>query len=739
MKKQHLQSSRLLFAQQLEQQKQSIFARLKQPSIDTDSLAGWFLGPKAENADLLQELITTALHAHCQDRVDLYPDDPVYVTEAMKQTPEYKQTVDALKDKLGVLLQELKGSVPFWSYRWQSHMNWDNTLPSVAAYFGTMLYNPNNVAAEASPVTTVLEMIASDEICEMLGYNITDDSTQGPKAWGHITCDGSIANNEAMWAARNLKYYPVSLQQAIKEVPEMQPVANMEIQLADGSLKAIGTATSWELLNLQADEILGLPDRIEKEYGISTDEQTVIMNDYSIQNLGFDGVNAFVSEDVKRPVVMAPSDCHYSWPKSAAVLGIGANNLLKIYVDLDARMRIDLLCEALDTAIAKKTPVLMVVAVIGSTEESAVDPLKDILAVREEYRKKGLDFVVHCDAAWGGYFASILRVPKNKNRNHLVRYTPSLTMNKYVTEQYEYLYEADSITIDPHKAGYIPYPAGGLCYRNGAMRNMVAFTAPVVYHGGVDPTVGVYGLEGSKPGAAPAAVYLSHQVIPLDQSGYGQILGKCLFNSKRLYSSFITMAEVEDPFIIVPFQRLPAEKNGESPEKVLEQYNFIKTEIVPKTNLEIMTNPEAVALLPELGSDQVIITYAFNFKTDGILNTDVDKANELNFNIFQALSLSPTHDDPSKTPMYLTQSQFTVEGYGQQLVDDFKRRLGLSTDNDTPVNFLISTTMDPWLTDTSEGNFIPEITLILRQTVEEQIALLTNAPAFAANEHQENM
>ncbi|WP_341234668.1 hypothetical protein [uncultured Sulfitobacter sp.] len=33
------------------------------------------------------------------------------------------------------------------------------------------------------------------------------------------------------------------------------------------------------------------------------------------------------------------------------------------------------------------------------------------------------------------------------------------------------------------------------------MRDLIAFTASVVYHGGVNPTVGVYGIEGSKPGA----------------------------------------------------------------------------------------------------------------------------------------------------------------------------------------------------------------------------------------------
>ena len=36
----------------------------------------------------------------------------------------------------------------------------------------------------------------------------------------------------------------------------------------------------------------------------------------------------------------------------------------------------------------EKTPVYMVVAVIGSTEESSIDPLKDILELRDMYALK---------------------------------------------------------------------------------------------------------------------------------------------------------------------------------------------------------------------------------------------------------------------------------------------------------------------------------------------------------------
>ena len=44
------------------------------------------------------------------------------------------------------------------------------------------------------------------------------------------------------------------------------------------------------------------------------------------------------------------------------------------------------------------------------------------------------------------------------------------------------------------------------------MRDLLSFSAPVVFHGQTDPTVGIFGIEGSRPGAAAAAVYLSQQV-----------------------------------------------------------------------------------------------------------------------------------------------------------------------------------------------------------------------------------
>jgi len=58
-------------------------------------------------------------------------------------------------------------------------------------------------------------------------------------------------------------------------------------------------------------------------------------------------------------------------------------------------MDLTLLKEKLTDCLKNKIPVLMTLAVMGSTEESAVDPLSEILDLREEFRAQGLEFNIH--------------------------------------------------------------------------------------------------------------------------------------------------------------------------------------------------------------------------------------------------------------------------------------------------------------------------------------------------------
>jgi glutamate/tyrosine decarboxylase-like PLP-dependent enzyme len=142
---------------------------------------------------------------------------------------------------------------------------------------------------------------------------------------------------------------------------------------------------------------------------------------------------------------------------SLAVLGIGNGNVQAVPVDDAARMDAKQLDQLLEKCIEptderKRTPVYQVVVIMGSTEQGAIDPLVDVIALRDKYEQKGLSFVVHCDAAWGGYFASMIREPsKDFEGAPPASFVPVDTLSEYVTDQVLAFGRSDSITIDPHK------------------------------------------------------------------------------------------------------------------------------------------------------------------------------------------------------------------------------------------------------------------------------------------------
>jgi glutamate/tyrosine decarboxylase-like PLP-dependent enzyme len=704
--------------------------------------AGWFLGPKAENKDLLLELITEAIEQHCSYRTSYHPEDPVIITDEVKHSESYKDAVKNLRKSTAELTQLLKRSAPIFSMRSHGHMLWDQVLPAMVGYFAGMLYNQNNVASEASPITTELEIRVGNDLCWMLGHDVPDFSDKPlpppPRGkivpWAHITCDGSVANIEALWAARNVKFFGVALQAALREVPSLSSARNTEVGLLDGSTAKLIDLDTWTLLNLKSDDLVGLPYKI-----VETDDEREQLNEwlkpYLLQHIGIvDFYQRFMSGLPQVPVVFAPATCHYSWPKAATLLGLGQNNIVRIRVDLRARMHVPDLYDQLRHCLLKRIPVIAVIAVIGSTEESAVDPLFDILEVRKGFRKEGLDFAIHCDAAWGGYFNSMYR----EDDRRLFAAPPELPMSDYVARQYRSLREADSITVDPHKAGFAPYPAGALCYRNSALRDVVSLAAPVVFHSQLEPTVGIYGVEGSKPGAAAAGVWLAHKTIRPNKRGYGLILGECVWVSKRMYCRLLTMRD-RDPhnpssFKIVPFQMLPAERDGLGPDAIRRQYEQVK-HFVDLTNEELKallkSDPETMKFFQELGSDQVILAYAFNFRdpSTGEWNKDPEQLNKLNNAIFEICSITRvrTKEDPNAINLILTSSSFDEGVYGSDFIAHYADRLGVNEAKS--IGFLISTTMNPWTTDTPQGDFLAVVEKALRDAVYQAINELTPAQA----------
>jgi len=236
------------------------------------------------------------------------------------------------------------------------------------------------------------------------------------------------------------------------------------------------------------------------------------------------------------------------------------------------------------------------------------------------------------------------------------------------------------------------------------MRDLVTFSAPVVFHGDAEPTIGIYGIEGSKPGAAAAAVYLSHRVIRPSKSGYGKIIGQALYGCKRLYTRLLCMAGPADIFTVIPVPRLSVE--SEVPGNNLEEkIAYLREHIDRKTNDEISGDMEASALLPELGPDLNILAYAFNFKNvqaDGtsVVNNDLKLANRLNKAIYNRLSINPG-DDIYKYDLIVSTTDLTLNTYGADFFNDYAARMGITTINDDHFTVLRSVVMDPWVTETT--------------------------------------
>ena len=199
------------------------------PETGPPDLGSIFLGPKGENAEVFERLLLEAFRDHVFWRRNFHPEDGFQVRETEKHTPAYQHSISILSQELMGLLAELKGGVPSFSPRYIGHMTADLTMASLIGYFAGMLYNPNNVAAEASPVTSRMELEVAAQLAAMIGY---DPAQQ----WGHLTSGGTVANFEALWVARNLKYLPVSVHWAALEMGEA-----VTVRLANGASDVVGT------------------------------------------------------------------------------------------------------------------------------------------------------------------------------------------------------------------------------------------------------------------------------------------------------------------------------------------------------------------------------------------------------------------------------------------------------------------------------------------------------------------
>ena len=467
-------------------------------------VAAWFLGPKAENAELEEKMLHFILQDYFHWRRNYYPSDEILITESLRRG--FTGWTDKLSQDISEMLAGLRRHFPFYSPRYIAHMLSDQTIPSVLGYFAGMLYNPNNVSPEAAPVTVDWELEVGREVLRMLGYRVPDRRTRGEFGWAHVTSGGTVANLEALWVARAVRYFPLAAREAARK--HGIPIA---VRLPAGRSAQLGKLSEAQCLSLNPPEAVRLLWRfvraVGRRRGLNAQKAIRLAIEYleeTSTHIARKGTTACYS--IARPILFVAGTRHYSVQKAANVLGIGDGAASVVVVDVDQNFRMDVadLERKIRRAVKDGCLPLAVIAIAGTTEEGAMDPVHEVVALRRKLESEiGTSFWLHIDAAWGGYIRSIF-LPEGRDAKSSigrVRRFASATLDlRYdsfernvrvhwgtepVAKAFLAFPEADSITVDPHKMGYVPYPCGVVAFKNDLVRQFVSQEA--AYTSGTTP------------------------------------------------------------------------------------------------------------------------------------------------------------------------------------------------------------------------------------------------------------
>ena len=168
--------------------------------------------------------------------------------------------------------------------------------------------------------------------------------------------------------------------------------------------------------------------------------------------------------------IIIPDSAHFSFKKAADML-----NLKIVEAKLDDNYKIDV--KSVKEAISDKT--VAIVAIAGTTELGLIDPIEEISEIAYEN-----NIYFHVDAAFGGFSIPFLR------------------MSGFDLPVFDFsLRGVCSITVDPHKMGLAPIPAGGIIFRKEEYLDVMAIDSPYL-------TVKTQStIVGTRLGASSAATY----------------------------------------------------------------------------------------------------------------------------------------------------------------------------------------------------------------------------------------
>jgi tyrosine decarboxylase / aspartate 1-decarboxylase len=209
--------------------------------------------------------------------------------------------------------------------------------------------------------------------------------------------------------------------------------------------------------------------------------------------------------------IIASDQAHYTHQRISAVLKLPFET-----TPTDNHGRMDI--AALETRLIQgeeghRRKVGTVVVTLGTTAVGSVDPLTEVLRLRERH-----GFRIHVDAAYGGYF----KLASN--------------LSGEATSAYEAIRHADSVVIDPHKHGLQPYGCGCVLFCDPSVGRFYKHDSPYTYFSSEELHLGEISLECSRAGASAVALWATQQFLPMERGGaFAADLERCRSAAVNLF------------------------------------------------------------------------------------------------------------------------------------------------------------------------------------------------------------
>ena len=387
-----------------------------------DSLLGWYLPGEEttlkeilDSDEKLSEFAMAEIDRQLENadlrfgigQVKKPVDKSITFSEARETVPVgFPERLEELTEVLYQLDEQTNPSIRF-NQRFMGEQHPNNFMPSLIAGIVAKFINQNAVAQKVSPTITYMEKRVVEWLRVSAGYEPQEPSQKLPG--GNIVSGGTLANLTGLITGRN-RQLTFDKRELVRETTREE---------VDGK---VYFGERFHLGEKEFDE-RGNPLQIS----VSEDGFEGV-RPYLLEE-GFTGVSVFISER-----------SHYSLKgKLANISGIGSGQVICVKADDSGRMDPDDLEAKIKKSREDGRKPIAVLATAGTTEEGAIDPLREIGEIAEE---NGIYY--HVDAAHGGGF---LISPEFRRK-------------------FDGIELADSITIDGHKMLYTHYPCGGIIFKD---------------------------------------------------------------------------------------------------------------------------------------------------------------------------------------------------------------------------------------------------------------------------------